>query len=62
MMNSKISVNLIFTKIIDLMKVFIIVKITEFYSHLKKIRENSVQCNLVLNVTISRNFCETMHG
>ena len=29
----------------------------EFYSH-KKIRENNIQCNLILNVLISRNFCK----
>ena len=30
----------------------------EFYSNLKKeFRENSVQCNLVPNALVSRNFC-----
>ena len=37
MMNSKISVNLIFTKIIDLMKVFIIAKITEHSVEMSRI-------------------------
>ena len=33
---------------------------TKFYSQQKNIRENSIQCNLVENALISRNFCDKM--
>ena len=36
-------------------------EIKEFYSQYKKIRENSLHCDFVMNTLISRNFCKKKH-